>query len=201
MIETQATEEKVSFDEIADAIEEIKLSSTEVVNQMPIDSAMKTTILISVEENIKKLVSALANKETIGWNTNCDVETYSHLPNSITGVIVYYLIKGIKEELGLEFEKQPKCLTYNTSTLEKKKAGKKRLITKEQKNELLSKTQINFYDTQISNGEMSIEDAMEEIKNAYNQIKAFEEMGYILPPQKHLAPYWLKKETNSTGSV
>lgn len=194
MIETQATDEKVSFEEIADAIEEVKLSSTEVINQMPIDSGVKTTILISVEENIKKLVSALANKEPIGWNTSCDVETYNHLPNSITGVIVYYLIKGIKEELGLEFENEPKCLSYNKSALEKKKAGKKRLLTKEQKNELLSKTQISFYDIKISNGEMSIEDAMEEIKNAYNQIKAFEEMGYILPPQKHLAPYWLKTD-------
>ena len=196
MVETQATDEKVSFEEIADAIEEVKLSSTEVVNQMPIDSGVKTTILISVEENIKKLVSALANKEPIGWNMNCDVGTDSHLPNSITGVIVYYLIKGIKEELGLEFENEPKCLSYNKSVLEKKKAGKKRLLTKEQKNKLLSKTQINFYDTQIGNGEISIEDAMEQIKNAYNQIKAFEEMGYILPPQKHLAPYWLKKESN-----
>jgi hypothetical protein len=201
---TNTTTEKVGFSDFADKLEEVKTSTTEVVEELPIDNEMKTTILISVEENIKQVLFNLAEKNqvwkdyrdkdgntTLGWGIDISPDEFKHLPNSITGVIVHYIIKGIKEDFGLEFEKKPKCLTYNLSKFDKKVAGKKRLLTREQKNELLAKTQISYYDEKISTGEMTIESAMNSIKEAYEQVKAFQEIGYMLPPEKTKYPYFI----------
>lgn len=199
---TTITTEKIGFSDFADKLEEVKTSTTEVVQQLPIDNEVKTTILISVEDNIKKLLSKLASKEEIGWGIDISPDEFKHLPNSITGVIVHYIIKGIKEDFGLEFEKKPKCLTYNLSKFDKKVAGKKRLLTREQKNDLLAKTQISYYDEKISSGEMTIESAMNSIKEAYEQVKAFQEIGYILPPEKTKYPYFVDKaSTQETTSL
>jgi hypothetical protein len=198
MVETTASVEQTSevgFSDFADKLEEVKSSTAEVVQQLPIDNEVKTTILISVEENIKKLLSKLASKEEIGWGIDTSPEEFQHLPNSITGVIVHYIIKGIREDFGFEFEKQPKCLTYNLSKFDKKVAGKKRLLTREQKNELLAKTQMSYYDDKISTGEMTIESAMYAIKDAYERVQSFKEIGYILPPEKTKYPYFI----NETG--
>ena len=196
MVETTASVEqtsKVGFSDFVEQIEEVKSSTTEVVQQLPIDNEVKTTILISVEDNIKKLLSKLASKEEIGWGIDISPEEFQHLPNSITGVIVYYIIKGIREDFGFEFEKQPKCLTYNISKFDKKVAGKKRLLTREQKNELLAKTQMSYYDDKISTGEMTIESAMYAIKDAYERVQSFKEIGYILPPEKTKYPYFINE--------
>ncbi len=196
MVETTASVEQTSevgFSDFADKLEEVKSSTAEVVQQLPIDNEVKTTILISVEENIKKLLSKLASKEEIGWGIDTSPEEFQHLPNSITGVIVYYIIKGIREDFGFEFEKQPKCLTYNISKFDKKVAGKKRLLTREQKNELLAKTQMSYYDDKISTGEMTIESAMYAIKDAYERVQSFKEIGYILPPEKTKYPYFINE--------
>lgn len=200
MVEASTTTDKagkVDFCDFAHNSEELKISTTEVVQQLPIDNEVKTTILISVEDNIKKLLSKLASKEEIGWGIDANPEEFQHLPNSITGVIIYYIIKGIKDEFGFEFEKQPKCLTYNLSKFDKKVAGRKRLLTREQKNELLAKTQMSYYDPKISSGEMTIESAMYAIKDAYERVQAFKEIGYILPPEKTKYPYFADEAEGS----
>lgn len=196
MVETTTPSEqtsKVEFSDFIEKIEDVKSSTTEVVQQLPIDNEVKTTILISVEENIKKLLSKLASKEEIGWGIDTSPEEFQHLPNSITGVIVHYITKGIKDDFGFEFERQPKCLTYNISKFDKKVAGKKRLLTREQKNELLAKTQMSYYDDKISSGEMTIESAMYAIKDAYERVQSFKEIGYILPPEKTKYPYFINE--------
>ena len=195
MVEATATTTKANFTDVVEEMKEVKEAAAEVIQQINIDSSSKTTMLISVEDNVKKLVSGLAKKEKLpsGLGVESNPEDYSHLPNSINGVMVYYLIKGIRSELGYEFETAPKCLTYNQSKEDKKKSGKKRLLTREEKNELLSKTQMSYYDEKISSGEMSIETAMNEVKTAYEKVKSFKDIGYILPAKKSEYPYWEKK--------
>ena len=82
------------------------------------------------------------------------------------------------------------------SQLAKKVAGKKRLLTREQKNELLERTQMSFYDKKISSGEMTIDSAMSAIKDAYEKKQNFEEMGYILPAKKSEYPFWVGEDKN-----
>ena len=175
-------------------LEEVKSTAAEVVKQLPIDNEVKTTILLNVEENIKTLIKKLSDKEEIGWGIDTDPEEFSHLPNSITGVIIHYVIKGIKEDFGYEFENQPKSLKLRGISKDAKKvAGKKRLLTRDQKNELLERTQMSFYDKKISSGEMTIDSAMNEIREAYGRKQGFEEIGYILPSKKTDYPYWVNE--------
>jgi hypothetical protein len=199
MVETTAEPKTYNF---VGKVEDIKTTTAEVVKTLPIDNEVKTTILLNVEENIKTLLKKLSDKEEIGWGIDTDPEEFKHLPNSITGVIIHYVIKGIREDFGFEFETEPKSLKLRGLSKDAKKiAGKKRLLTRDQKNELLEKTQMSFYDKKISMGDMTIDDAMSEIKIAYEQKKSFEEMGYILPPKKTDYPYWIDEaSTKQTTS-
>lgn len=192
MVETTTDPKTYDF---AGKIEDIKTTEVEVVKTLPIVSEDPTTILLSVERNIKTLLEKLSSKEEIGWNIDIDPEEFSHLPNSITGVIIYYVLRGIKDDFQLEFEKEPKSLKRRGISKEARKiAGKKRLLTKEEKNELLEKTQMSFYESKIASGEITIEDAMNSIKDAFQQKQKFEEIGYILPTQKSKSPFWVGEE-------
>ena len=55
---------------------------------------------------------------------------------------------------------------------------------------------MSFYDKKISSGEMTIDSAMDEIRDAYGKKQSFEEMGYMLPPKKTDYPYWIDEATN-----
>ena len=189
MVETTADPKTYNF---VGRVEDVKTTTAEVVKTLPIDNEVKTTILLNVEENIKTLLKKLSDKEEIGWGVDADPEEFKHLPNSITGVIIYYVIKGIKEEFGFEFETEPKSLKLRGLSKDAKKiAGKKRLLTRDQKNELISKTEMNYYKDKSSSGEITLEGAMYAIKDAFERIQNFEEMGYILPPKKTEYPYWI----------
>lgn len=173
----------------------METASTKVAEEpakfnLPISNDDKTTILLNVEEAIKDLVKALAQKQEIK-GADIELTDYAHLPNSLTGVMVHFLVKGLKDELGIAFDEAPTSLKVRSSNpLDKKVAGKKRLLTREQKNELISKTQMSFYDDKIAKGDMSIEQAMYAVKDAYERKQNFEEMGYMLPPKKTEYPYW-----------
>ena len=193
MVETSTDPKTYDF---VGRVEDVNTTTPEVAKQLPIDNEVKTTILLNVEENIKTLLKKLSDKEEIGWGIDTDPEEFSHLPNSITGVIIHYVIKGIKEDFGYEFENEPKSLKLRgLSQLAKKVAGKKRLLTREQKNELLERTQMSFYDKKISSGEMTIDSAMYAVKDAYERKQNYEEMGYILPPKKSEYPFWVDEIT------
>lgn len=186
-------------------IEDIKTTTAEVVKTLPIDGEVKTTILLNIEDNIKQVLYNLAEKNEIwldyrdkdgetqlGWGANTNPEEFKHLPNSITGVIVYYVIKGIREDFGYEFETEPKSLKQRGLSKDAKKiAGKKRLLTRDQKNELISKTEMSYYKDKISSGATTLEGAMSSIKGAYEEMQKYEEMGYILPAKKTDYPYWV----------
>lgn len=189
MVETTADPKTYNF---VGKVEDVKTTTAEVVKTLPIDNEVKTTILLNVEENIKTLLKKLSDKEEIGWGVDADPEEFKHLPNSITGVIIYYVIKGIKEEFGFEFETEPKSLKLRGLSKDAKKiAGKKRLLTRDQKNELISKTEMSYYKDKISSGEITLEGAMNAIKDAFERIQNFEKMGYILPPKKTEYPCWI----------
>jgi len=197
---TAAHDQKIEFSDFAEKLEEVKTSLPEVMMQLPIDTETTATILLNIENNIKTLLKNLAGKAEIGWGIDTNPEDFSHLPNSITGVIVYYIVKGIREDFGYEFETEPKSLKVRGLSKDAKKiAGKKRLLTREQKNELISKTEMNYYKEKISSGEITLEGAMFAIKDAYERIQNFEEMGYILPPKKTEYPYWFD-EAEKTSS-
>ena len=193
MVQTTAPSQKVDFPKFTEELEEVKTTTPEVVKTLPIDSETTATILLSIEGNIKTLLKKLSDKEEIGWGIDTNPEDFSHLPNSITGVIIHYVLKGIKEDFGYEFETEPKSLKHRGLSKDAKKiAGKKRLLTREQKNELILKTEMSYYKDKIASGAITIEGAMSSIKSAYEEMQKYEEMGYILPPKKTDYPYWIE---------
>ena len=189
---TPNTQTKPDFKEMVASVEEAATKTEEAAAEftLPISNEDKTTILLNVEGAIKDLAAALAKKNEIK-GADIDPSAYDHLPNSLTGVMVHYFVKGLKEELDIAFEEAPTALKVRSSNpMDKKVAGKKRLLTRDQKNELLAKTQMAFYEDKIGKGEMTIEQAMYAVKDAYERKQNFEEMGYILPIKKTEYPYW-----------
>lgn len=172
----------------AEEAETIKLS---------ISADNKTTLLLNVEVAVKELINKLASKkEELLESEFIDGDTeraniLNALPSSMTGVVIHYLVKGLKDDFDVEFEKQPVSLKVRASSnYDKKVAGKKRLLTKDQKNELLAKMQMSYYENDIAEGKMSMDDAMQSLKDAFEKKKEYEEMGYVLPVKKTESPYW-----------
>jgi hypothetical protein len=158
---------------------------------IPLDSEVKGSIILSVEQNIKSVLEALAKKEDIGMGCSISAEEYEHLPNSITGCLVYYLIKGLKEDFNIEFDPNPISTKQRGGDINRRKAeGKKRLLTKSQKNELLDRTKMSFYENQIYSGAITLDAAMDLIKAAFQEKKQFEGLGLVLPEKKTEAPYY-----------
>ena len=189
---TPNTQTKPDFKEMVASVEEAATKTEEAAAKftLPISNEDKTTILLNVEGAIKDLAAALAKKNEIK-GADIDPSAYEHLPNSLTGVMVHYFVKGLKDELDIAFEEAPTALKVRSSNpMDKKVAGKKRLLTRDQKNERLAKTQMAFYEDKIGKGEMTIEQAMYAVKDAYERKQNFEEMGYILPIKKTEYPYW-----------
>ena len=170
--------------------------TTNELKKLPLDGEKTTTILLNVEEDIKSLIQKLAKRVEIGNDVDIPEEQLSSLPTSITGVIVHFIAKGLESEFGIGFENEPRSLKVRGigSNYDKKVAGKKRLLTRDQKNELLAKTSMTYYETKIASGEMTIDNVMYAIKDAFEKKKNFEGMGYILPPEKTKYPYWMGEE-------
>jgi len=165
--------------------------TTNEMKKLPLDGDKTTTILLNVEEDIKSLIQKLAKRVEIGNGVDIPKDQLSSLPTSITGVVVHFITKGLESEFGIGFENEPRSLKVRgISNYDKKVAGKKRLLSRDQKNDLLAKTTMTYYDKKIASGEMTVENAMYSIKDAYERKTNYEEMGYILPPEKTKYPYW-----------
>ena len=175
--------------------------TTKELLKLPLDGEKTTTILLNIEEDIKSLIQKLAKRVDIGKDINIMDEKLSALPTSITGVVVHFITKGLEREFGIIFDSEPRSLRVRGigSDYDKKVAGKKRLLTRDQKNELLAKTSMSFYESKIASGEMTIESVMFAIKDAFERKRNFEEMGYMLPPEKTKYPYWEGEEVNDNA--
>ena len=97
----------------------------------------------------------------------------------------------MKTDFDVEFKEQPVSLKVRaTSNYDKKVAGKKRLLTKQQKNDLLASLDFKYYTDDISSGKLTMEDAFANIKTAIEKKDEYEKMGYVLPEKKTESPYW-----------
>lgn len=164
-------------------------------HQLPISKEDKTTILLNVEGAVKDVVKALATRGDIK-GTDIKGEDFKHLPTSLTGVMVHYLVRGLKEDFDMGFEEQPVCLKVrSTSAMDKKVAGKKRLLTREEKNEIVAQMDMRYYMNDVMAGTMTPAEAADKIKTAFEKKQEFEKMGYMLPLKKTEYPYWADEAT------
>ena len=175
--------------------EEVEAPET---TKLSISKDEKDTILINVEVAVRDIVVALAKKGgKVLEGLDIDEEKVCALPISYTGILVYYLCRGLKEDFNIEFEEQPVSLRVRGGSMQDRKvSSKKRLLTKEEKNEIIARMQMTYYETDMMSGKMTIDEVMTNIKTAFEEKKGFEDMGYILPTKKNEAPYW-----NNTDAV
>ena len=163
----------------------------EPLSVIPLNNEAKGSIILSVEENIRLVLIALAKKTEIGMGCFVEPEQYEDLPNSITGCLVHYLVRGLKEDFNIEFDPKPVSTKQRGGDITKRKAeGKKRLLTKAEKNELLEKTKMSFYEERIATGVITLDNAMEQIKSAFQEKQHYEGLGLVLPEKKTEAPYY-----------
>ena len=175
--------------------------TTKAKYEVALKGDTKAPMLLNVEGGIKELLSALAKKGTIKGAEDINPDAFAHYPNSITGVCMHLMVSGLKAELDIAFDELPKSIKQRgNAAMDKKVAGKKRLLTREQKNELLEQTQMSYYETRMATGVITIEDAMNSIREAFTKKKEFEDMGYILPSGKTKYPYW-KEEGEPESNV
>jgi hypothetical protein len=127
--------------------------------------------VFKVEDGINDFVDELRKSE-------------NHLPNTITGVWVYYLTKGIEKDFGRTWNDTPKSLKRRLSHIEQKYKDGKRVMTKKQKNLLLQQTEYNFYRGDIKNGIITKEEALKLMNEAIEQVDKLESEGYYLPTKK-----------------
>lgn len=164
----------------------------EIVFDIPIGLNEGGKTLVTCEKGIKAFVKdELAKKE-------------NHLPKSETGVWIHYLTEGIKRDYGRTWEKLPKSLKPKETTLQKASKDKKRVITKAEKNALLAQLDMNYYQRDIQVGNLTLEEAFEKIKQAFDRKQELENAGYYLSPNKTegVKPFnWEKLVEESVGSM
>jgi uncharacterized protein (DUF2344 family) len=132
---------------------------------------VQSTSLISCEATIINTVKKLA-------------EADNHLPNKINGVWVYYLTKGLIDDFNRTWSETPYCLQPKKTKIEKSKEKGKRVLSKKEKNELVAKIDLLYYEKDISSGKITFEEAQKLAKEAYDTKQELENAGYFISTKK-----------------
>lgn len=165
--------------------EDIKINTT-----IELGSSGKGKLLISCEEGIANTVLELAD----------DV---NHLPHTKTGVVVHYLVEGLARDFGIAFDRPPVSL----GGMRRSGGGGRNTLSapsKKEKNALLAKLDLQYYQDDISNGLITIDQAFEKIQDAYKQKQWYEAQGFYLSPNKTegvLVYDWKSAITNAYAEV
>ena len=176
--------------------------ATDVVSESPPEREIVFDIPIGLNEGGKTLVTC--EKGIKAFVKDELAKKDNHLPKSETGVWIHYLTEGIKRDYGRTWEKLPKSLKPKETTLQKASKDKKRVITKAEKNALLAQLDMNYYQRDIQVGNLTLEEAFEKIKQAFDRKQELENAGYYLSPNKTegVKPFnWEKLVEESVGSI
>lgn len=129
--------------------------------------------LIDCEKGIKAFV-----KDTLAGDKS------NHLPNTETGVWVYYLTQGIIRDFNRTWDKTPVSLQERKTKIERDIAKGKRVLSKKDKNDLLAKTTWDFWSNEVSVGNISMEQAFANMKDAIDKVEELKHQGLYLSPNK-----------------
>ena len=98
------------FEEMSTAHEAVKDDSETAAKLiLEITKDEKSSILINVEEGVNKLVSAIKAKNEKVEGLDINGEKFAALPNFQTGVVMYFLTKGLKK-FDIGFSQPPTSL-------------------------------------------------------------------------------------------
>lgn len=176
----------ISIQEIETKIQEAKDSAAKI---LPLGNDKKVQIIFNAEASVNKLIDNIANRgvdytDKKGNSVQFDqvFENYpEHLPSSKTGVILYYVLKGIEEEMKIRFDKDPYALQKRDKDNSSGSTGER--FSKEKKNDILARCNASYYDSS-----MDLDDIFAKIKDAMEEKKYWETEGYVLTPEKTKPP-------------
>jgi len=181
-----------SLEKSVEKVTKVLSTFSEIMCDIPLGIKDGGKTLITCEKGIKAFVrDELAKKE-------------NHLPNSEIGVWIHYLTEGIKKDFGRSWEELPRSIKPKPSKAEKAAESGKRIISKAEKNELLDKLDMKYYQDDIVSGAITLEEAFASIKEALAKKQELEDAGYYLSPNKTegvKAFDWQKVVTDSVGSA
>ena len=159
---------------------------------LPLGNGEKVQFGFKIEPSINQLIDNLANRgedytdkkgNEVSFEEKYDAYP-EDLPNSKVGVILHYVLKGIKEDMGIEFDEKPYAMRERTST-SSSSTGER--FTKEKKNNILARCDASYYT------DMEMEKIFENIKAAMEEKQYWESEGYVLVPEKTKPP--MKKDS------
>lgn len=174
-------------EEEQEVIEEETVTNQSVITaDIPISAMAGLGKVLKVEEGINDFVDALRLDKT------------NHLPDTITGVWVHYLTKGIEKDFGRTWSKPPVSIRPKPTELEKKYDEGIRVMSKKEKNNLLAQTEWTFYRDWVKDEDMSREEAMKRMNTAIDKVEELEQQGFYLSTKKTegVKLYDIDKEIN-----
>jgi len=149
------------------------------------DPSSKVQVSLNIEQSVKDLIDNIAKKgEGEDLKLKHVFDLYPDTPSTLTGVLIHYLLKGIKEDMGIEFDQKPRSLKERKTS----SGGGGMRFTKEMKNSILERCNYGSYDESI--GE---EEIFNKIRGAIAEKKQWESLGYVLVPEKTKPP--MKKDS------
>jgi hypothetical protein len=155
-----------------DADDDTSVDTDAIIADIPLGLAGAGKTLINCEKGIKLFVAdQLAGQK-------------NHLPDSETGVWIHYLTEGIIRDFGRTWVDTPVALQGKKSKEEKGKAKGKRGLTKKEKNELIDRLNILYYQKDIESGAITQEEALEKVGEALQEKKKWEDAGYTITMNK-----------------
>ena len=152
-----------------------KDGSEEIIDTtMELGESGKGQLLTLCESGIANTVRELADDED------------NHLPNTKTGVVVHYVTEGIARDFGITFNRMPVSLGGGRgrgASRSDRDAGK-RGLSKKEKNKLLEKMELTYYEDAIKSGEITEAEAFAKMSEAFATKRQLESEGYYLSPNK-----------------
>ena len=156
--------------------------------------AKKAQIILSVEPAVKELIENIAHKgESYTNKSGTKVEfndKYENYPEisrkSYIAVLLHYLLKGVKEDMNIEFDRTPYALSEVKGG--SSNAGSRSGLSKAKKNDILARQDMKYYASDIESGKITMDDAFPLIQAAWEEKKKWENEGWVLPDQKNKAP-------------
>ena len=167
-------------DEDDDTLEQYKsvattasIISETILNNIPLGRGGAGKVLLSVEENIKMFVKdQLAKDKGNG------------LPNSEVGVWVHYLTKGIEQDFKRTWTEPPVSIRPKLTGLAKKAKQGKRVISKQEKNDLIAQLSWGYWEPKVKSGALSQEQAFTKFQEAIAKKEEYEQLGAVINDKK-----------------
>lgn len=152
-----------------------------------VEGRARKDTLLKCEDTIREAIAEIIEGETPIVNALRDEKFCgSHLtyyPSTYTGIFLYYVCKGLYEDFGIWFKSPPVSLKERKSAnkIQKSYDDGGRVITNKAARELRKSADMNTYMPDITSGKMTMDEAIEKMKAAVEEIQKLTALGIDLP--------------------